>query len=107
MKAIFLLDNNEYVEVEATALQLRQLGPGQAALGLTLTVPLKNEDGTPQLDDKGQPVTSLAFRPFINYLVDLTVTPPPAEAGATDLGAAKVSDVAPVISSKKAKKKGK
>lgn len=78
MKVIFLLDNNEYVEVDPEVLQLRQLSPGQSALGLTVTVPATNEDGSPILDADGKPAANLAFRPFINYAVDLVVPTEPS-----------------------------
>jgi|SRR5208337_2808608 len=77
MKVIFLLDNNEYVEVDPTNLQLRQLAPGQAALGLNVVVPVRNEDGTPKLGENGQPQTAVAYRPLVNYAVDLVVPAPP------------------------------
>lgn len=79
MRIIFLLDNNEYVEVDPTKLQLRQVSPGQSALGVEVNVPLRNEDGSPQVTEEGLPLTQVAFRPFVNYPVDLSV-PKPEEA---------------------------
>ena len=79
MKVVFLLDNSEYVEVAPDKLQIRQLSAGVAALGTEVTVPLKKEDGTPDLNEDGSPKTQLGFRPFINYNVNLSI-PQPAEA---------------------------
>src|SRR5277367_3035334 len=76
MKVVFLLDNNEYVEVAPEKLQIRQIGAGQSALGLEVTVPVRNEDGTPELNEDGTPKTQTGFRPFINYAVNLTVPAP-------------------------------
>jgi hypothetical protein len=73
MKVVFLLDNNEYVEVAPDKLQVRQLQAGLAALGTEVTVPVNGEDGKPELDEKGQPKTQSGFRPFINYNVNLRV----------------------------------
>src|SRR5277367_4469680 len=78
MKVVFLLDNNEYVEVAPEKLQIRQIGAGQSALGLEVTVPVRKEDGTPELNEDGTPKTQTGFRPFINYAVNLTV-PSPAD----------------------------
>ena len=73
MKVIFLLDNNEYIDIAPEKLQIRQIAPGQSALGIEVTVPLKKEDGTPDLNADGSPKTQTGFRPFINYAVNLTV----------------------------------
>jgi hypothetical protein len=73
MKVTFLLDNNEYVEVAPEKLQIRQISSGLSALGYEVTVPLKNEDGSPQLNEDGSPKTQTGFRPFINYAVNLYV----------------------------------
>lgn len=94
MKVVFLLDNSEYVEVAPDRLQIRQLSPGVAALGTEVTVPLKKEDGSPDLNEDGSPKTQVGFRPFINYNVDLSV-PKPAEAPAV------ATPVKAVASSKK------
>jgi len=76
MKVVFLLDNNEYVEVAPEKLQIRQIGPGQSALGLEVTVPVRKEDGTAELNEDGTPKTQTGFRPFINYAVNLSVPAP-------------------------------
>lgn len=81
MKVIFLLDNNEYVEAAPEKLQIRQVGAGQSALGIEVTVPVRKEDGTPETNEDGTPKTQLAFRPFINYAVNLAV--PEAAPAAT------------------------
>jgi hypothetical protein len=81
MKVVFLLDNKEYVEVGPDKLQIRQLAPGQAALGIEVTVPVNGADGKPELNADGTEKTQLGFRPFVNYAVDLAV-PKPAEAPA-------------------------
>jgi hypothetical protein len=73
MKVVFLLDNNEYVEVAPEKLQIRQLSPGQSALGLEVTVPVRKEDGTVETNEDGTPKTQTGFRPFINYAVNLSV----------------------------------
>jgi hypothetical protein len=78
MKVVFLLDNNEYVEVAPEKLQIRQIAPGQSALGLEVTVPVRKEDGTTETNEDGTPKTQTGFRPFINYAVNLSV-PTPAE----------------------------
>ena len=78
MKVVFLLDNNEYVEVAPERLQIRQVGPGQSALGVEVTVPLRKEDNTPDLNEDGSPKTQTGFRPFINYAVNLSVPEAPA-----------------------------
>lgn len=62
MKVVFHLDNKEVVEVDPTELQLRQLGPDQSALGVKVQVTDPN-DSSKQIE---------AFRPFINYAVNLT-----------------------------------
>jgi hypothetical protein len=73
MKVVFLLDNNEYVEIAPEKLQIRQVGPGQSALGVEVTVPVRNEEGVATVDADGKPVTQTGFRPFINYAVNLGV----------------------------------
>jgi hypothetical protein len=78
MKVVFLLDNNEYVEIAPERLQIRQVAPGQSALGVEVTVPVRKEDGTPETDADGSPKLQTGFRPFINYAVNLSV--PEAEA---------------------------
>ena len=78
MKVIFLLDNNEFVEVAPEKLQIRQIAPGQSALGLEVTVPVRKEDGTPDTNEDGSAKTQTGFRPFVNYAVNLSV-PTPAE----------------------------
>lgn len=82
MKIVFLLDNNEYVEVAPEKLQIRQIAPGQSALGIEVTVPVRKEDGTVDANEDGTPKTQNGFRPFINYAVNLTV--PTAEATPVD-----------------------
>ncbi len=82
MKVVFLLDNNEYVEVAPEKLQIRQLSDGLAALGTEVTVPVNGADGKPELNEDGTGKTATGFRPFINYNVNLSV-PKPAEATAT------------------------
>lgn len=87
MKVIFLLDNNAYLEVPPENLQLRQLGVGQAALGVNLNVPVRNEDGTPKVDAEGRPQTVISYYPLINYAVDTTPAKPveaPAAAPAPE-----------------------
>ncbi len=98
MKVIFLLDNNEYVDVAPEKLQIRQLQPGQSALGIEVTVPVRKEDGTPETNEDGSPKTQTGFRPFINYAVNLTVPAPEATAPATPAtpAAAPVASPAPV-----------
>jgi hypothetical protein len=95
MKVVFLLDNNEYVEVAPERLQIRQIAPGQSALGLEITVPVRNEEGVATVDADGKPVTQTGFRPFINYAVNLTV-PTKAELDALALAAAQAAPVAQV-----------
>jgi hypothetical protein len=73
MKVVFLLDNNEYVELAPEKLQIRQIQAGVTALGYEVTVPLKKEDGSPDLNEDGSPKTQTGFRPFINYQVNLYV----------------------------------
>jgi hypothetical protein len=82
MKVIFLLDNSEYVEVAPDKLQIRQIQPGQSALGMEVTVPVRKEDGTPDKNEDGSPKTQTGFRPFINYAVNLSVPAPVAAAPA-------------------------
>lgn len=72
MKILFLFDNGEFVEADPTSLQLRQISPGNAALGIQVVVPVRNEDGTPSVVD-GVAQTQPAFRPFINYPVNLAL----------------------------------
>jgi hypothetical protein len=102
MKVVFLLDNNEYVEVAPEKLQIRQIAPGQSALGLEVTVPVRKEDGTPETNEDGSPKTQTGFRPFINYAVNLAV-PTPAEVQA----AAPVTEVAHPAPVEKSKGKSK
>lgn len=71
MKIVFLLDNNEYIEVAPEKLQIRQLSPNAAALGNEVTVPVNGADGKPELNEDGTTKTQLGFRPFINYAVNL------------------------------------
>lgn len=80
MKIIFLLDNKEFLEVDPSGLQLRQISDGQASLGVEVTVP----------KDKDTTETQQAFRPLINYPVNLSV-PQPAAAPAPKKRAAKKS----------------
>lgn len=86
MKIIFLLDNNEFAEVDPTKLQLRQLAPGQAALGITVNVPQKNEDGSPKMAEDGTtPLMQEGYRSFVNYAVNLSLpAEPTAEAPTSD-----------------------
>lgn len=80
MKVVFFLDTNEYVEVAPEKLQIRQIAPGQSALGIEVTVPVRGEDGTPETNEDGSPKVQVGFRPFINYAVNLTVPTPVEEA---------------------------
>jgi hypothetical protein len=80
MKIVFMLDNQEYVEVVPEKLQIRQIQEGVAALGTEVTVPVLKEDKTPETNEDGSPKTQVAFRPFINYSVTLQI-PPVAAAG--------------------------
>jgi hypothetical protein len=82
MKIVFLLDNSEYVEVAPEKLQIRQIQPGQSALGIEVTVPVRKEDGTTETNEDGSPKTQTGFRPFINYAVNLTVPAPETTAPA-------------------------
>jgi hypothetical protein len=96
MKVVFLLDNKEYVEIAPEALQIRQIQPGVAALGHEVLVPLTKEDGTPDLDEKGNQKTQAGFRPFINYNVNLSIPQPaevvPAQAAAQPTPTTTVAD---------------
>jgi hypothetical protein len=96
MKIIFMLDNNEYVEVAPEKLQIRQISEGLAALGTEVTVPVKDEEGKVKLGENGQPETQVGFRPFINYNVNLQI-PKPAEAVAMPV----VEASKPVVEAKK------
>lgn len=89
MKVVFLLDNNEYVEMTAEKLQIRQLSPGISALGTEVVVYLKKEDGTPDLNEDGTPKTQPAWRPLINYNVDLSIPKPVEEPAQVPAAAAK------------------
>jgi hypothetical protein len=71
MKIVFLLDNNAYLEVTPEQLQLRPIAPGQSALGVNLTVPIRNDDGTPKLDADGRVQTTISYYPLVNYAVDI------------------------------------
>ena len=73
MKVIFLLDNNEYVELAPESLQIRQLKPGVAALGMETVTTVPGEGGQPQLNEDGTTKLVPGFRPFVNYQVNLTV----------------------------------
>lgn len=73
MKVIFLLDNNEFIELDPTKLQLRQVAPGQAVLGYDVTVEVRDDAGTPKLKADGTVETTSGFRPIINYAVNLSV----------------------------------
>lgn len=104
MKVVFLLDNSEYVEVAPEKLQIRQIADGVAALGIEVTVPLKNEDGTPVLDDNGVQKTQTGYRPFINYQVNLSI-PKPVEA--TPAAPEQVVEAQPIAVKKSSKAKRK
>jgi hypothetical protein len=104
MKVVFLLDNSEYVEVAPERLQIRQIADGVAALGIEVTVPLKNEDGTPSLDEKGQQKTQTGYRPFINYQVNLSI-PKPVEA--VPAAPEQVVEAQPIVGKKSGKAKRK
>jgi hypothetical protein len=103
MKVVFLLDNNEYVEVAPERLQIRQVAPGQSALGVEVTVPLRKEDGTPDTNEDGSAKTQSGFRPFINYAVNLSVP----EAPATQVPEAPAQSAAAVPAVKGKDKKAK
>jgi hypothetical protein len=90
MKIIFLLDNNEFLEIDPAKLQLRQISNGQAALGVEVVVPVPGDDGQPKTNEDGTVETRPAFRPLINYPVDLSV-PQPAKTPAPKKKAAKKS----------------
>jgi hypothetical protein len=102
MKILFMLDNSEYVEVAPDRLQIRQLQPGVAALGIEVTIPVNKEDGTPELAEDGKtPKTQTGFRPFINYNVNLSVPQPEATAAPVgDSAEPKVKKVTPKSKSK-------
>jgi hypothetical protein len=101
MKVVFLLDNNEYVEVAPERLQIRQISPGQSALGTEVTVPVRKEDGTPETDADGSPKLQTGFRPFINYAVNLSVP----EAAPAAQPEARAVPAAPVAKGKDKKAK--
>lgn len=63
MKVVFHLDSKEVIELDPAQLQLRQIAPGQSALGVTVAV-ADPADGNKQVP---------AFRPFINYKVNLAL----------------------------------
>lgn len=73
MKVVFLLDNNEYVELAPEKLQIRQTGSGVSSLGYEVTVPVRDEKGEVKLNAEGKPETQTGFRPFVNYAVNLYV----------------------------------
>ena len=73
MKVMFLLDNNEYVEIVPEKLQIKQIGAGISALGYEVTVPVTTEAKEPVLNADGSPQTQVGFRPLINYAVNLVV----------------------------------
>jgi hypothetical protein len=81
MMILFLLDSNEYVAVDPTKLQLRQIAPGQSALGVEFQAPLETKDGE-------EAKFETRFRPFINYAVNLTIPagekPPVADSNSPD-----------------------
>jgi hypothetical protein len=81
MRVLFLLDNDEFIEVEPEKLALRQIEPGHAALGVMLDIVDRAEDGTVKLAEDGKtPLTQSAYRPLINYAVDIvTTTPTPTQ----------------------------
>jgi hypothetical protein len=103
MKILLLLENNEYVEIDPAALQLRQQAPGQSSVGFAVNVPLKNDDGTPQLDAEGKPVLAPGFYSIINYEVDLVVPTAqvPLEVPALEAAASAPGPVAVKSNSKK------
>src|SRR5271157_1744647 len=106
MKIVFLLDNNEYVEVAPEKLQIRQLQPGQSALGIEVTVPVLKEDKTPETNEDGSPKMQTGFRPFINYAVNLTV-PEQAAPVAAAPAALPAPVAAPAAKAEKSKGKAK
>ena len=85
MKVIFLLDNGEYAELPPERLQIRQLRPGVAALGMEVMSPVHGEDGLPQADGDGTVRLAPDFRAFVNYNVNLSV-PGPETQGAPAAG---------------------
>jgi hypothetical protein len=93
VKIIFLLDNDAYLEVTPENLQLRSVGPGQAALGVNITVPVRNEDGTPKLDADGKPQTAIQPLHLINYAVDLIVPGGPDWKARAELAEARVAQL--------------
>lgn len=107
MKIVFLLDNNEYVEVAPEKLQIRQIQPGQSALGTEVTVPVRKEDGTPDTNEDGSPKTQTGFRPFINYAVNLSVPAPVETPPAETAPAASPAQAQEQPAPKAAKSKGK
>jgi hypothetical protein len=84
VKLIALLDNNEFLEIDPTKLQLRQIESGKSAMGIETIVPQRNEDGTVKLEADGKtPLVQIAFRPLVTFAVDLVIPAPaaaPAEA---------------------------
>jgi hypothetical protein len=85
MKVVFLLDNNEFIEVEPAKLQLRQVAPGQAVLGLDVLVPVHGEGGVQEFNADGTPKTQTGFRSIINYAVNLTIPAASLEEEITNL----------------------
>ena len=71
MKIVFFLENNQYLEVEPENLQLRQVSPGQASLGVTLERPKQDAEGLSVLDENDKPVMEPAFASLVNYAVDI------------------------------------
>ena len=55
----------------AETLQLRQIDPKVAALGIVEAKPKKSEDGTPLLTPDGKPELESIYTPLINYPVVL------------------------------------
>ena len=79
MKVIFLLDNGEYVELPPERLQIRQLRPGVAGLGMEVLSPVADEDGAPQANEDGTAKLTPGFRPYVNYNVNLTLPDPASD----------------------------
>jgi hypothetical protein len=116
MKVVFLLDNNEYIESAPEKLQIRQLQPGVAALGIEVTVPVNGADGKPETHEDGTTKMQQGFRPIVNYNVNLSIPEPPkAEAVAVPAAPqpaleavkpnGKAKPVAKVVAKKAAKKR--
>lgn len=78
-------DDSTFLATDPQHLQLRQLEPGKAALGVLIPRQKKSPDGTPLVGSDGKPEFESAFVPIIHYPMNISTPQTPKVELATDV----------------------